>query len=70
MTQEEVAAKGLSYRYYQELERGQRNPTLRTLADLTEILDTTVAQLVENETGEQVRGRTTLAELDVAAPRR
>lgn len=38
MTQEEVAAKGISYRYYQELERGQRNPTLRMLADLAGIL--------------------------------
>jgi len=70
MTQEEVAAKGLSYRYYQELERGQRNPTLRTLAELAEILSTTAAQLVEIEPGDKVRRRTTLSELDVSPPKR
>jgi transcriptional regulator with XRE-family HTH domain len=48
-TQEEVAAQGISYRYYQELERGQRNPTLRTLHDLAAILGVTVAALVNVE---------------------
>jgi transcriptional regulator with XRE-family HTH domain len=70
LTQQEVAAHGLSFRYFQELERGQRNPTLRTLAELAEILGTTVAALVETEPGEQVRKRRTLAELPATAPKR
>lgn len=45
-TQEDVAAQGLTYRYYQELERGQRNPSLRTLFELAEILGVAVADLV------------------------
>lgn len=70
MTQEEVAAKGISYRYYQELERGQRNPTLRMLADLAGIFGINVVQLVETETAADIKGRIPLAELDVTAPRR
>lgn len=49
LTQEEVAALGITYRYYQELERGQRNPTLRTLHMLAEQLHTTVAALCDVE---------------------
>lgn len=45
-TQEDVAARGITYRYYQELERGERNPTLRTLLELAEIFGVTVADLV------------------------
>ena len=46
LTQEQVAARGISHRYYAELERGQRNPTLRTVFDLAGILGVTVADLV------------------------
>lgn len=46
LTQEQVAARGISHRYYAELERGQRNPTLRTVFDLAAILGVTVADLV------------------------
>ena len=70
MTQEEVAAKGISYRYYQELERGQRNPTLRMLADLAGIFRVNVAQLVETDPTAVIRDRIPLADLDVSAPRR
>lgn len=49
-TQGDVAAQGISYRYYQEVERGQRNPSLRMLFELAEILDVTVADLT-NVTG-------------------
>lgn len=45
-TQEQVAAHGISHRYYAELERGQRNPTLRTVFELADILGVTVADLV------------------------
>jgi transcriptional regulator with XRE-family HTH domain len=45
-TQDEVAARGITYRYYQELERGERNPTLKTLLELAGILGVTVADLV------------------------
>jgi ribosome-binding protein aMBF1 (putative translation factor) len=47
LTQEELASKGLSYRYLAEIERGERNVTLRTLADLAKILGVTVGDLVE-----------------------
>jgi transcriptional regulator with XRE-family HTH domain len=47
MTQQQVAAHGITYRYYQELERGERNPTLRTLHDLCEILGVRVVDLLE-----------------------
>ena len=70
LTQEQVAARGISYRYYQELERGQRNPTLRTLSEIAEILGTTVAALVETAGRTEVQQRTPLADLDVTAPRR
>ena len=70
LTQQQVAEKGMSLRYYQELERGQRNPTLRILADLAQILDTSVAALTEIEGGEVVRQRQTLGELDVSPPKR
>lgn len=49
MTQEDVAARGITYRYYQEIERGQRNPTLRTLYTLARILETTVSALTDVE---------------------
>ena len=45
LTQEDVAALGITYRYYQELERGQRNPTLRILHHLADTLGTTVGAL-------------------------
>ncbi|MBN4059281.1 helix-turn-helix transcriptional regulator [Endomicrobium sp. AH-315-J14] len=44
-TQGDVAAKGVSYRYYQEVERGQRNPTTHMLFELAQILGVTVADL-------------------------
>jgi transcriptional regulator with XRE-family HTH domain len=47
MTQQEVAAHGITYRYYQELERGDRNPTLRTLYELCAILGVRVVDLLE-----------------------
>ena len=70
MTQEQVAAKGISYRYYQELERGQRNPTLRTLNEIAEILNTSVVALVEMESCDQIRQRVPLADLDLQPPKR
>ena len=47
LTQEEVSALGVSYRYYQELERGRRNPTLSMLLLLANLLETTVAALCD-----------------------
>jgi transcriptional regulator with XRE-family HTH domain len=50
MTQEEVAAKtGLTYRYYQEVERGGRNPTLRVLCEIANVLEVAVADIVDVE---------------------
>lgn len=47
LTQQEVASKGITYRYLQELERGVRNPSVQTLFDLAQILGVRVADLVE-----------------------
>jgi transcriptional regulator with XRE-family HTH domain len=48
LTQEELAStSGLTYRYVAEVERGLRNPTLRTMFALAFALGTTVAALVE-----------------------
>jgi transcriptional regulator with XRE-family HTH domain len=47
LTQQDVAAAGITYRYYQELERGSRNPTLRTLHELAQVLGVRVADLVD-----------------------
>jgi len=47
MTQQQVAAKGVSYRWYVELERGLRNPTLQMVFDLAQILGVAPADLVD-----------------------
>lgn len=67
MTQQDVAAKGVTYRYLQELERGLRNPSLQMLHDLAEILDVRVADLVE--IGEK-RAPVNLAEVTAGPPPR
>ena len=46
-TQQEVAAQGLSFRWYAELERGQQNPTLKTVFDLAQILGVMPADLLD-----------------------
>jgi len=67
MTQQEVAAEGLTYRYLQELERGTRNPSLKMLYDLADILDVRVVDLLD--VGER-KAPVKLGELDVKAPPR
>ena len=67
MTQQEVAAEGLTYRYLQELEQGRRNPSLKMLHDLADILDVRVVDLLD--VGER-RTPVKLSELDVKPPPR
>ncbi len=67
LTQQEVAAQGLTYRYLQELEQGRRNPSLRMLHDLAGILDVRVLDLLD--VGER-KTPVKLAELDVKPPPR
>lgn len=67
MTQQDVAAEGITYRYVQELEQGRRNPSLRMLHDLVGILDVRVVDLLD--VGER-KAPVKLAELDVKPPRR
>jgi len=65
--QEQAAAKiGLSYRYFAEIERGVRNPTLDVLAAIAKALDVSVADLVDVEG----KKRIDLARLDLEPPRR
>jgi transcriptional regulator with XRE-family HTH domain len=70
LTQEEVAARGLTYRHYQELERGTRNPTLRTLHFLARELDTTVAQLCDADPKATLRAAERLARYEPTPPKR
>jgi len=67
MTQQEVAAEGLTYRYLQELEQGRRNPSLKMLHDLADILDVRVVDLLD--VGER-KTPVKLSELDVKPPPR
>ena len=76
LTQEDLASrqfKGrpvISYRYYQELERGMRNPTLGTLAMLADVLDVTVAALVDVDQQATVLAKARLASAPGNPPRR
>ncbi len=67
LTQEQVAAKGFNYRFYQEIERGTRNPSLRTLHDLARALDVSVLDLLDIG---QPRMNPPLRRLRPEAPRR
>lgn len=57
LTQEQVAAQGINYRYYQELERGTRNPSLRTLFLLGRILDVPPSLFLEVEPPRELADR-------------
>lgn len=68
LTQQEVASEGFTYRYLQEIERGQRNPSLKMLFELAQVLDVRVGDLVE--VGER-RAPVKLAEVpETLAPKR
>lgn len=67
LDQEQAAARiGLSYRYFAEVERGVRNPTIDVLAAIAKALDVSVADLVDVES----RKRIDLGKLDLKPPRR
>jgi transcriptional regulator with XRE-family HTH domain len=68
LTQQDVATHGFTYRYLQEIERGVRNPSLKMLFELAEVLDIRVADLVE--VGDR-RASVKLADVpESAAPKR
>jgi transcriptional regulator with XRE-family HTH domain len=67
LTQQQVAAEGITYRYLQELEQGRRNPSLKMLVDLADILEVRVADLLD--VGER-RAAVNLAALDLKPPPR
>ena len=70
MTQEEVAAANLSYRYFQEVERGERNPSLATLHTIAGVLDVPVAVLVETDPTATATARAKLSQAPLKPPRR
>src|SRR5690349_14712271 len=70
MTQEQVAGHGISYRYYQELERGERNPTLRTLHLLARILHPSLEALVDPRSGAGAGAYLRLADVTARPPKR
>lgn len=47
MTQLDVAATGINFRYYQELERGVRNPSFRMLFELAQVFGVRVVDLID-----------------------
>lgn len=67
LTQQEVAAEGITYRYLQELEQGRRNPSLKMIVDLADILDVRIIDLLD--IGER-KTPVKLAELDLKPPPR
>jgi len=69
-TQEEVAAQGLTYRYFQEMERGRRNPTMRTMFTLARILGTSVSLLTQTDRDVMLGARAALADVAAEPPRR
>lgn len=70
LTQEQVAAEGINYRYYQEIERGVRNPTLKTLCLLGQILDVPPAVFLEVEPTDEARDRFSRARPSAPKPGR
>lgn len=70
LTQEEVAAKGLTYRYFQEMERGRRNPTARTLFILARLLGTSVSQLTRTDQDARGGKHVALADMPASPPKR
>jgi transcriptional regulator with XRE-family HTH domain len=65
LTQEEV--QGITYRYFQDLEAGKRNPTLEVLHTLAQQFDCSVADLVNVK--DVPMAKTPLYRRRVAAPR-
>ncbi len=70
LTQEEVAARGITYRYFQELERGRRNPTMRTLFTLARILETPISLLTQTDQEAKSRGKEALGGAQAKPPKR
>ena len=65
-TQADAAHRvGLTFRYFAEVERGRRNPTLDTLFSIAKALKVRVADLVDVEPGPRVA----LDEIEVSPPR-
>lgn len=70
MTQEEVAARGgITYRHYQELERGKVNPTVRTLFELARLFKRPIAELLDVEPP-SAKPKVPLADAKAESPRR
>lgn len=70
LTQQGVANKGFSLRHIQLMERGDGNPTLATLHELADALDTTVAALVDVDPAATVRAVKALEAANPSAPKR
>ncbi len=70
MTQAQVAAKAVSFRYLGEIERGQRNPSVETIFVLARILGVTPAYLLDVEPEATARAHAKMASATIEAPRR
>jgi transcriptional regulator with XRE-family HTH domain len=65
-----VAAKGLTYRGFQEMERGRKKPTVRTLFTLARMLGITVSMLTQTEQEAGAKRPLALADIAASPPRR
>ena len=65
-----MAGHGLSYRYFQEVERGERNASLRTLHTIAQVLKVPVAWLVDVTPAATARARERFERYTPEAPKR
>lgn len=70
LTQAQVAARALSFRYLGEVERGQRNPSVETIFVLARILGVTPAFLLDVDPDATARARAKIDASKIEAPRR
>ena len=70
LTQAQLAAKGISFRYLGEIERGERNPSVETLFILSRHLGVTPALLVDVDAAATERARAKLTGATIEPPKR
>ncbi len=69
-TQAQLAAKGISFRYLGEIERGERNPSVETLFILARHLGVTPALLLDVDPAGTERARDRLDAATIEPPKR
>jgi transcriptional regulator with XRE-family HTH domain len=70
LTQEQVAERGISYKHYQEIEGGRKEPTVKTLYRLAGIMGTTVSELLSTPWTVRSNVQPYLFEINPTPPKR